>query len=308
MIKKIFIIFINILIIVCIFIIFDFLVFRQEVKLYFKSCTISNMLTSYKNFVFRDISPESIKKRIINGENLGYHQPKNIDSTENSIILFGCSFVYGHKIPEEKTLHSVLANYTTRPIYDRSFHGWGINQMLYQLKSDEFYKLFPQKPKYIIFNYFNGHITRLYSPIFPTIVEYHGTYYNIDKKTNKLRLKKPSQLFERFISLEKIRYLIYNIFLTDNKRSEFLLKHFIDAKESVDLHWPGVKFIILSKRLIFKLKFILFTSVDLIIIPDNVKYLLFPFIFLKDAVPLSSIYNLYLSIISPLINNIISQT
>ena len=245
MIKKIFIIFINILIIVCIFIIFDFLVFRQEVKLYFKSCTISNMLTSYKNFVFRDISPESIKKRIINGENLGYHQPKNIDSTENSIILFGCSFVYGHKIPEEKTLHSVLANYTTRPIYDRSFHGWGINQMLYQLKSDEFYKLFPQKPKYIIFNYFNGHITRLYSPIFPTIVEYHGTYYNIDKKTNKLRLKKPSQLFERFISLEKIRYLIYNIFLTDNKRSEFLLKHFIDAKESVDLHWPGVKFIIL---------------------------------------------------------------
>ena len=168
----------------------------------------------------------------------------NEESKESPILLFGCSFVYGHRIPFEKSMHKVLQKYTTRPVYDRSYHGWGVNQMLYQLKNPEFYKIIPQKPYKIIYVYMPDHINRLYKPCMYSIYEYYGAFFKFDK-FGKLVKRKDFDGYNRF-NLTAHIYDSINKEKDKEKIKKFLYNHFAEAKTEIEKHWKDTDFIILE--------------------------------------------------------------
>lgn len=234
---------VNISIIFLLFLFTDFYIFSKDAKKYIQNK--NSVLKYYYNFITGDISEEYIKNRYINGKNFFYHPVLNKESNESPILVFGCSFIYGHNIPIEATFSQVLKKYTTRPIYDRSFHGWGINQMLYQLKNEDFYKIIPE-PKFIIYNYFFDHKNRLKRPCTYSIKDYYGTYYKLIKKQDKFLLveKKHSVLYNKSNLIARISDKFSDI--SDPNEKIFLLQHLLEAKKEADKHWKNTKFIIIE--------------------------------------------------------------
>lgn len=54
-------------------------------------------------------------------------------------------------LANEKTFAAKLSNATKRPVYNRSYHGWGIQHMLYQLEDPKTFEELPE-PEYVIFS------------------------------------------------------------------------------------------------------------------------------------------------------------
>ena len=240
--KFLIIFFTNILLFLSIFFIGDFFFFKSEALNYIPDK--SYIFTYYKEFLFRDISQKQTEKMLMS--ELDYHPVKNANSEKNPIVLFGCSFTYGHKIPINSTFHEVLSQYTNRPIYDRSYHGFGVNQMLYQLKNEKLYQIINKKPDYIIYTYIPDHIRRLYMPCLYTIYQYRGAFYKLNKNKKELSLRKNSMLYDRF---SIVTFLYTKLFENQYKKDadSLLLTHFWEAKKEVNIHWgEDTKFIILK--------------------------------------------------------------
>jgi len=242
--KNFLIIVLNIFILAIIFFACDFYVFQNEAKRYLPQHL--SVYKYYKGFISRDTSKSAFDKKILqsNSNSEIYHPVLNENSKQKPIVLFGCSYVYGHKIPIEKSMHRVLSKYTARPLYDRSFHGWGTNQMLYQLKSPDFYKIIPQTPQTIIYIYIPDHIRRLYQPCLYSISDYYGAFFSL-KKDNLLKERKNSFLYSRFNSVARVYDKIFA--KTDKEgKKQFLLEHLTEAKNCADAEWKDAKFVILE--------------------------------------------------------------
>lgn len=197
--SKTLIILVVIFLIFILFDIFTFYMAEKQIKningISSISIGFSSFIKHYGDFAFRKISVKQTNKMIIDGERIEYHEILNSDSVEKPILIFGCSFAYGYKISIEKTLHKVLAKYTSRPVYDRSYAGWGINQMLYQLSNEKFYEIIPE-PEYVIYVYLSDHVRRLYQPCLYSIFQYYGAFYHL--VNGKLMLKKTRIFYDRF--------------------------------------------------------------------------------------------------------------
>ena len=227
-------IFINFISIIFILIVFDFLVFYQGLPSEIKN----NALSLYKSF-YSPVSEKELYDKYILGKNNFYRKAENEDSKKRPILLFGCSFVYGHKISEDKIMSHVLAKYTNRPVYNRAKHGFGVQNMLYQLQNENFYKIIPQ-PEYIIYTYIGDHVRRLYQPSIVSLKEYYDIRYSFKQGELKQNTEKDC------ILSAKIKMLFWNkgLFINDKKNDELLKQHFLLSKKYVDKYWPGSKFII----------------------------------------------------------------
>ena len=223
----------------------DFYVFRQEAIEYINAGN-SYIVKKYVQFITRDTSPEAYRKNIIFPSSDCINHVQHRESKEGPVLLVGGSFTFGHQIPKEKTLHRVLAKYCSRPIYDRSYSGYSVNQMLYQLQDEAFYKIVPE-PEYIIYTYIPDHIRRLYQPCMFSISQYYGAHYSMKKDKNGnyyLKHRKYPLFYDRFNFVARIIDIKPFDIANDYSRL-FLKQHFIEAKKAVDKHWQNVKFIIL---------------------------------------------------------------
>lgn len=238
---------INIVVIFLIIFIFDFLVFYLEARKYANYSGIKGLTDIYFDFYKRNPSQEFLYKEYILGEGNLYRDVVNKDSPKKPILLFGCSFVYGHQIPKESYFSEVLGKYTGRPVYNRAHHGFGVQHMLYQLENDDFYKVIPE-PEYIIYTYLDEHISRMYVPVVFSIGEYNDIFY--ERKNNTVEFKK-NNIFKRgSLFIIKLKTMSYGSRFFDKykkeNRDDFLKLHLLKAKKCVDAHWPNSKFIILN--------------------------------------------------------------
>ena len=180
------------------------------------------------------------------------HQPYGLEHHKKPIVMFGCSYAYGHNLEEKQTLAYKLSNQAKVPVYNRAFSGWGIQHMLYQVKRDAFYKKVPE-PSHAIFLYIPDHINRLYFHSF-------GPYDTLFERQNLRYIEKNGELTEidndnyllnqirRLYLVNKINhYLTYqktkNI-KTNKKCYEFALKHFLAARDEMNKHWKNTKYVI----------------------------------------------------------------
>ncbi len=245
--KKYFIIFINIFILFLIILLFDFLCYNEELDKYRGSKEdILTRIQLYNNYYDREVSDKYLKQKYIYGTNkdFQYRETINQNSQLSPIVLFGCSYTYGHKISLNKIPSAVMGKYLRNPIYNRSYHGAGPQLMLYQLEEDAFYTLM-KEPVFILYTIIEDHRSRIYYPVMSTMKDYLDLFYKketINEKTKLVRIKNNKYFLKPCFVYNIWREIVNNYYR--NEDLEFLKLHFIQAKNCMSKHWKNTKMII----------------------------------------------------------------
>lgn len=179
--------------------------------------------------------------------------PAGLDYKNKPIVVFGDSYAYGFDLEHEQTFHYKLAELTKRPTYLRAVSGWGIQNMLYQVREDEFYKKVPE-PEYVIYIMIKDHFRRLYSIHFMSgcLLEERRCLRYKDKNGELVQITDENPVLnfiKRIYFVNKIHeYYINRILLNPNNYelySNFAVKHFAASKEAMEKHWKNTKYVIL---------------------------------------------------------------
>lgn len=172
-----------------------------------------------------------------------------VQSNKRPILLFGCSFVWGGIIAENDRFGAQLAKLTQRDVYQRAFWGWGIQQMLFQLRHFDSMKNMPKDAEYIIFNYIDDHFFRASTDNFDPFNDMTPYLkYDISNGVLVERTHNFSVLW-RFYFVRNIRQLKAAELLSDENYSknnqQVVLKMFLESKEILSKKYPDSKFVIL---------------------------------------------------------------
>lgn len=233
--KKFF--FLNLIFILILLVFFDISLFYLDTKKYISFDSCNQFFKYYFSYYSRNVDKDFLINRYIynNDSFVNYRRVVNPESKLEPILLFGCSFTYGHKIPIDKIASEEIGKYTFRPVYNRSYHGAGPQLMLFQLENNDFYNIIP-KPEYIIYTFVSDHFRRLSLPCVTSIESYYDIFYK--EKNGFLTLKKS-------IKLPFFVYFIKNKFykITD-KDVQFFKIHILTSKQLIDKKWSNSEFIL----------------------------------------------------------------
>lgn len=247
--KKLCIIIVNIILIVVVLISYDMYVYYKtsnESRHYQSVKSFLNIYSFFYKEQFRKKDNDYFLNQYIYGKTAEgkdfYRKVVNPESSLKPILLFGCSFVYGYKIPESAIASEVFGRYTNRPVYNRAQDGLGVNLMLYQLQNEEFYKIIPE-PQYIIYNFIDDHPRRMYETCVPFVNYYYDIFYKI--KNNKVVQTK---YLNKFYSVEELKKKYYFHKIKEEKfrekQRQLLLLQLIECNNLIKQHWPDSEFII----------------------------------------------------------------
>lgn len=189
-------------------------------------------------------------------ENLEYElrneirTPEGLTSNKKSIVLFGCSFTYGMNLKQEQTLGHKLHKITARPVYNRGINGKGIQQMYYQLNSDDFYKSIKPAPECIMYIFvYHLHNTRLYEYTFEPYENFFNLRYYSDKLDNDGNLVEKNPLLPKYLNglysvknLEHLKVLYDTSPLKKKDVEDFMFLTFQKSYEKAKEHYPNVNF------------------------------------------------------------------
>ena len=184
-----------------------------------------------------------------------YRPVMNPDSSEQPVLIFGCSFAHGYIFDNKETISYIMSKYSKRPIINRARNGWGVQHMLYTLKEDE--ELFDniKPPKYIFYVLMDSdsHFRRLYYTTFPNITQnfYYLSYVN---KNGVLTERKP--FLNKYYNVVIFNH-IYNEFMLkkvnrdfkNNSKElfDFFILHFKTINDIIKERWGNnPKFVILT--------------------------------------------------------------
>lgn len=200
---------------------------------------------SYLNFVTRIVTGTK-EDEIKFLQDYLLRNPHNQNSELDSVVVSGCSFIYGDEIQENETLTYKMSELIDNPVYNLGFVGRAINILLPYVEYGVFENYVKTPPKVFIYNYADFHIQRLEMSNF--FAEDFCFLYKINNY--KLVRKKPNFFVSRFAIPALFREKIYEYRLhKDEKYKNYLKKllkmHFFKCKELIDERYPNVKFIIL---------------------------------------------------------------
>lgn len=249
--KNIFIkVFINLIIIIVIFLIADYLYFCQY---HYFNCKkengndcrfFNNSYNTYEkldktSFYYNNVHEYFLEKKVYNPSII----PDKYSKEKKPVILFGCSFVYDLA---NEHLQYLLAKYTGRKIYNFSFDGWGTQHMYYLINKPMLYDIIGKPdPEFAIYTYIRDHKYR----IFDVRDEYYELlpYLAYDNKNGKLVKRKYNIITKNLFRSAIFRHLVwnYNYRNFSNKKSyEMLYKYVSESYYELKKHYPDIKFII----------------------------------------------------------------
>lgn len=166
---------------------------------------------------------------------------------KHSIVLFGCSFAYGGGLNEKQTFSYKLAKAANSTVYNRASPGWGAQQMLYQLREENFYNQITP-PDYIIYTFIGDQIYRLNQ------YQWGGMWGNrvnlrYKEENGKLAEVKPSFKPLWFLFTVKEMQRLNESYLNSQSHysKNFDLYSLImeESLKTAKKHYPNVKFVIL---------------------------------------------------------------
>ena len=173
------------------------------------------------------------------------------------IVLLGCSFAYGHILPDNEILSARLVEKAKRTVYNLGYPGWGVQNIIYLLQNNELFKN-PKKlskgegTQYFIYWYINDHLRRMYCRFDISSIYYYLTY---DKKDNSLIQRKNKHPFiDAFYVYKDYKYFEnYKEFeqISIEQQYEFLNLHLKKIMEEKQKLFPNAKFILMSSSIPF---------------------------------------------------------
>lgn len=175
------------------------------------------------------------------------------DNKKNSILFFGCSYIYGFQLEENETLPYFINKETNLTTINRGIPGGSILSTLYDLNDNKFYeeiKKYPT-PKYIIYLYINDHLTRIRNPYRSSVRPKNSPHYQINPEfkieNGQIIENVPNKLKLFLYSLYTTK--AYHYFYAQNFKQKDGIDEFFDlmyqAKKITDEKFPKSKFVIL---------------------------------------------------------------
>ena len=164
-------------------------------------------------------------------------------TSKKPILLLGCSFAQGWKIPESMSPSQQISDITNRTVYNLSFGGGSIQHNYYRIMNDSFTN--DINPEYIVYVFINDQIRRIYQYQFwgDKTIEYLR-YKKIDDKFERI---KPSFTFLwKFYTVKRIQEIICNFKVGNQDKSfEYFVSMMMKILSKTKEKWPDSKFIIL---------------------------------------------------------------
>ena len=177
--------------------------------------------------------------------NSEFRPTENINSKKGAIVIFGCSFAYGMYLNADETFSYRLGKMTLRPIYNRAMHGWAPKQMIYQLQNEKFYTIVP-KPEYVIYVFIPEQVSRQY---INTKLVSSQPRHNLFYKNKNGVLKRDK--FTEYMFSSSLFYILKRqkyprlMKMYEQKDLELLKLYFLTAQKEIIRHWGNdVKFVI----------------------------------------------------------------
>lgn len=227
--KKTFkIIFVNILSIIIIFAVFEYIALFTFLKMYWGTDTICDFAKAvytfhYKNLYFNDYE---------------FREPSLQNEKQNTVLLLGCSYTYADSLSENETFSYKLADYTNYNVYNYGISGGSPREALYILDSGYLNDKItnPESVKYVIYTFIDDIIRRVYYNNRPVVPWYKRT------AEDGLEYIKYSPLL-RFRILQN-----YNVYKYNNKvyDLEILKLYFTEMNRKIKAKFPNAQFIILN--------------------------------------------------------------
>lgn len=247
--EKIFIIAIfNIIVLILIFFICDFFIYFTALQKYPKEYKPSFKYFTSKPF----IKFESFKNFFNGTEDWKGRSPDGLEyKNKKPVIIFGCSYAYGYKLKKEQTFSYKLARILKQPVYNRSVSACGLQHMLKQVSSKEFYEEVPQPDKIIyIFipdiyrrMFINGRLGICEDSFYLHYTEKNGILTE-DSYKNPVKIFINSLYFSTWLKDKKIRYILDNQKNAD-EITDLALLYFLQTRTEIQKNYKSnPKFII----------------------------------------------------------------
>jgi hypothetical protein len=80
---------------------------------------------------------------------------------KSPLLLFGGSFVFGHRLADNETIGYFLSKYTDYRVYNYGFQGYGTQHMLSDLERDDFQSEIENKKGLAIYFFISHHVRRV---------------------------------------------------------------------------------------------------------------------------------------------------
>ena len=243
---------INIIIIISLILIIDYLYFKYDEHKYRIKCEKTGIpfdkhieYKTYKILNPKDKNTTNIYKSFI--EEKLYQDTiyaENKEEEKAPILLFGDSYTW---LEAHKELQYQLSQNTNRTVFNFAFWGWGAQHMLYLINNDNLYKVideYGKTPQIAVYTYIRNHQMRL-----TDVLDYYldiEPYLEYREVNGKLQVKEYN-FFHK---------LLYRLYMYRRYRHERNLKKYhktshnqlykIISESYYELkkHYPDIKFVI----------------------------------------------------------------
>ncbi len=186
-----------------------------------------------------------LNKKIIPMTSTGYFRPDIKGGKGMPILFMGCSFTWGDGLRANETISYKFAKQTNRTVYNRAGKGWGLDHLLYLLRSDNFYQNVDE-PEYLIYVFITRHLYRIDKFKMMPVCRDFQPKYKIIKGT--LIEKKPHFWHESWI-IEKYMWDYrdkHNPYKNTDQMFDIMKLYFDESKTAMEKHWHKTKFVILK--------------------------------------------------------------
>lgn len=235
--KYIKIIIINILILITLFCIIEFLCYK-EVCRRFQWTADTSYLKLWNETGFHNYH-SYFKKNLA----LFTDEPKIFSKnskSKGSIIITGCSMAYGNGLDDTQTVSYKLSEILNKTVYNMAIRGGGVNQILYMLDNSIIKNYVKEEPKYFIYFYNPDHLRRIF-------VRLRDPYIIYKKNGNKLELKN-NIFIENFWAYnllhDEIRF--GTISVLNRYAEDYFLLYLSEIEAKIKALYPNTKFVIVK--------------------------------------------------------------
>ena len=234
----------NILFIIIIFFIIEFLCYKKAVN----TCIDYFHFSDYSpKFSYRTILPKELKsiKNFFDGKDSIEYSGRLPDGTEYKnkpgIVVFGCSFAFGYGLKYNQTFSYKLAHLMKRPVYNRAYPSWGPQHMYYQTLTDSFYEQTKNADTYI-FIMISDHARRTQLEHFFISEDQAYLHYNLRK--NKFIMNNYNSKLSNFFRALYIRklfkyYKAQEHYYKNNKKetervTEYVYEYLLQSRNNIE--------------------------------------------------------------------------
>ena len=156
------------------------------------------------------------------------------------ILIFGDSAAYGENLKEQNTLSYILSEYTKKPVHNRAYGAWSVQNIYWQLTNQDFYKNI-EEPEAVIIVYTSNMFYWMYSPNLSNCLKYSIKNGKIVRDSILYNIMIKSYFIMKIVNyIGEIKSSNFDKSFDDFKI--YLVESIKEAKK----HWKNTKFYILK--------------------------------------------------------------